>query len=497
MASNDDNIDVAGDDELNVASLQRIIVAQQRQIDRLSSNSVRQEKKLDELMMKLQKVILVDSTNNNNCDPGDKQRHKQTVKNQKTSMDNINERTAIDQLAAMMATHDHREAPRPENFSGDSGKSLEKFFQQFENYCYSRFVPGTMEQWTGELGKFLQGDILDMFKAFGGGERDYSVMKVKLLEYYEGLKDQRENRKHQEFIQATMQHDERLYTYALRIERLYCAINQCGTVQDSAELKLKFMSSIPPRDAQELEQQMCLMKAINKTMVLTWKDLVQYLRSKYDIEIATQSTKTDKTMGKSNSNSAVWYSSSTLENPNNNSNLVKFLNAASQEGPKPYSRINNSEIWAEGNYGFGDTYYDRSRPRTRGGHNYRGYDRTRSRDNYRGRAGPRGNGRGRFRGNERGRGRYNRSRSRNNVESGERFPGRCHYCQIKGHKYDDCWRRLGYCTRCGSDQHDILACPLMSGQSRSQSQVRYGADNTETFQHEDVESDNQNDDLNE
>ncbi|KAL0445155.1 UNVERIFIED_CONTAM: hypothetical protein Slati_2238200 [Sesamum latifolium] len=49
--------------------------------------------------------------------------------------------------------------------------------------------------------------------------------------------------------------------------------------------------------------------------------------------------------------------------------------------------------------------------------------------------------------------------------------GNCKFCGRAGHIIEKCWRRLGKCNRCGSDQHMIRDCPMMQ-ENNQQPQTR-------------------------
>ena len=50
-----------------------------------------------------------------------------------------------------------KEAPKPESYSIESGRSLRAFLRSFESYCRSRYGLATKEDWTPELGRLLTG----------------------------------------------------------------------------------------------------------------------------------------------------------------------------------------------------------------------------------------------------------------------------------------------------------------------------------------------------
>ena len=447
-------------DDFTLTELTDVIRVQQRQIDDLTERHNSQDRKLDYIVDRLDRLVM--NTNETHSTPKKKPESKPMTitrnisfsslsddNNNNNNSDNNNQ-SAIDQLAAMMANYDHREAPQPESFSVSTGKSIEKFFKQFEAYCYSKFVPGTFELWTSELSKFLRDDLLEMYNALGGGDRDYSVMKKELSDYCDGLRERQEGQRHKNYLSAYIKPGEKLYHFALRLERLFIAIYPTQNADRSTELKLKFMSSIHRNDASVLDQELCLMKTLNKSMVLSWRELKQYLRNKYDIEISSEQSDFNKTLEPSTS---VWYTSS--DQPQGN--LMKFLNEASARPPERdgfgQPQINKQYYTRSPHMDFDNLNYNRKYDGKYQGSRPRPLDRNGSRDQ------------------------GLRSRSQNNDNSREQvgqsgFEGRCFYCGIWGHSYSRCWHRLGLCVRCGKGDHFKNDCPLPTGRPRSQSQGR-------------------------
>ena len=55
-----------------------------------------------------------------------------------------------------------------------------------------------------------------------------------------------------------------------------------------------------------------------------------------------------------------------------------------------------------------------------------------------------------------------RSRSRSAAQGPmESLENGCTYCHKAGHSRDTCWRRLGWCLLCGSQDHRLAGCPQM------------------------------------
>ncbi|XP_027150294.1 uncharacterized protein LOC113750528 [Coffea eugenioides] len=75
----------------------------------------------------------------------------------------------------------------------------------------------------------------------------------------------------------------------------------------------------------------------------------------------------------------------------------------------------------------------------------------------------RGAGGGRFTGISRG-GQSGRAQGRCGPQGGQTSTSRvtCGYCRKSNHIEDNCWRKAWKCLRCGSTEHQIANCPLIS-----------------------------------
>ena len=76
-----------------------------------------------------------------------------------------------------------RDSPKPEVFSLESGRSFRVFKGIFERYCTNQFGPDCREDWTAELGRFLEGELRQAFDAYGGADIPYTAMIHKLRTY--------------------------------------------------------------------------------------------------------------------------------------------------------------------------------------------------------------------------------------------------------------------------------------------------------------------------
>ena len=348
----------------------------------------------------------------------------------------------IGSFTDVIKRHDYRESPKPEYYNINSGRSFTKFLTQFETYCASKFPPETFEQWTGELGTFLQGDILEVYKAYGGSDNEYSSIKLKLIRYCREADEEITANKHNKFLYAQRQPGEKLHHYALRLEQLFLAANPNRNTGNSCELLAHFMKTIPSEIAHELEKDLSLMKAISGTLETPWHQLMKLLRNKSEDVSNTITHRLGENPEKPVNSPSIWYSSGSL--------LPRQDNLFN----RPYGGVSSSG-YASGQLGSRNYYsgFPQATPSDRTGSFYPA---SHNRNYY-----PRSPGRGR-----------GASRSRvfhSNHYEPERTPLICGWCDGEGHHESKCRRRLGLCIRCGSSEHFIRECPKASRYKRSQS----------------------------
>ena len=309
-------------------------------------------------------------------------------------------RSSVEWIANVLAQHSSKEAPKPEPFTLQSGKSIVKFLDRFEKYCLHKFSDGTYEQWTGELGTFLRDDMLSIYKANGGGDRDFSDMKKKLIEYCEEAKDRVSTTKYEKFLYAKIQPGEEMYMYALRLERLYQSAYPGQNAGESHELRARYLNSVSQMDARDVEKEWYLMKALKPETTLNWTSLKTLLRYRHALEVKIRRPNED-VMSSTPVTPSVWYTSQTSQ---------QSL-GPSVPGPVP-NRMPLSE----------------PRPPAP---SFRSPDRPRTKTFYPARS------------------------------SQQNSPTQlvCTWCHLVGHHVDVCRRRLGLCLACGSSDHYLEHCP--------------------------------------
>ena len=305
-----------------------------------------------------------------------------------------------DKFGELLTVLSRREAPLPGVFSLESGRSLELFLGRFESYCLSKFGEQTWESWTGELGRFLEGELLSVFRAFGGGDLPYTVMRQNLEKHCRATTASSQADELRRFLSAAPEPGEPLYVYAYRLARMY-EVAYPGSSSNDLALQVRLMGSIPCGESMGVQQELDTIRSVSGIDLVPWDRIVSILRRRQDrqkvaVKIEGLSEKADE------ASPVIWYTSST----------------ANQRG--------------------GQTYTLRSDMKTPS------------------LTVPRA-------------GTPDPARHQEPESAAKATKTlKCDWCGIPGHLYRSCWRRLGCCLRCGSNQHLIKQCPE-SRRARSRS----------------------------
>ena len=342
---------------------------------------------------------------------------------------------SLNQLSQVL---DNKGSPPPEPFNLLSGRSFDRFLEQFEIYCRGKFSANSYERWTSELGLYLKGEIWNMYNQYGGSDQDMTVMKQKLKQFCRGEEEKSLGRKLEKFANARPGQDESCVMYAARLERLFIAAHPGADVENSIELKVKFLASISRADRNEIQRDLDTVTAVsaNEQETNSWKKLMGIIK-RHDERNFIMNPSTIKTETTEPLNT-IWFTSTNVQDSN------------SYDDYPDYRR-------------------SRSRYRTNGGTQPRSY----SRGHY-----------------ESQHPVYNAhpNRARSLSQRGARMYGNsnptttrqmiyCDWCGNPGHIQRNCWRKLGYCLRCGSADHIVRNCPKPSrlAQSSNLSRQRSGS----------------------
>lgn len=294
-------------------------------------------------------------------------------------------------------------APEPEVFTLHSGKSLARFFGKFEQFCLSKFNMETYEQWTSELRKYLKDDLLEMFNANGGSDLEYSCMKDVLLQYAKESEDLLESRKYNLFLNAKHSPGEKLYIFALRLEKLFSAVYPDSNTDHNIELRNRFLQAIPSSLSKEIEKECYLVKIVNPEAEITWSSLKNLLRAKNNMHELSERTGT--------TSPSIWFNSSRNNVPMFNPNIPPPNYVSSH--PCQCSSMMKAPTYVSSSSGLLCNNLSHAGGLSVGPGNYH----------------------------------------LRNVDQKI-----CSWCGKVGHHYDFCRRRLNLCLRCGNPNHKVIDC---------------------------------------
>ena len=115
---------------------------------------------------------------------------------------------------------DNRVMPELEPFDEESCESLVNFIKNFEEHYKNNFK-GNKQFRVRALEKLFTGRILESYKAIRKVEREYSIIKKRLLSWYEGEKEMRKQKAKRKFEKATVKKDESMLMYSNRLMSLF------------------------------------------------------------------------------------------------------------------------------------------------------------------------------------------------------------------------------------------------------------------------------------
>ena len=107
----------------------------------------------------------------------------------------------------------------PDVYALDSNLSIHKFFVDFEHYFLLKYYDHDRDR-CRMLGKFLAGEIKQVYDVLGGCHLGYFLVKDKLLNWYDSQKYVQKHKKKCEFYNAKLKDGESLTLYCMRLEVL-------------------------------------------------------------------------------------------------------------------------------------------------------------------------------------------------------------------------------------------------------------------------------------
>jgi len=190
-------------------------------------------------------------------------------------------RSDLMRLVDVMGNFGNRKIPEMEKFDENSGQELKKYLSEFENYCKENLNGGKLG-WLAELKKNLDGKTLEAFNMLRTGDDSYSVVKVKLLEWFEDSKETRKLRRIRQFEKIKYMKGEEMFLYCCRLEGAFKLAYPKQRVSKSTVLQQKFRTTVPREVSAMLRTHKIIMKASNKAM--SWSDVKKCAKN-YDEEL--------------------------------------------------------------------------------------------------------------------------------------------------------------------------------------------------------------------
>ena len=147
-------------------------------------------------------------------------------------------------LQALRDLGRRKEVLAPVPFNTSSTDSLSKFLKAYEKYFDSRY-DGTEKEKASHLEGYLEGSAKAAFRALNGKNIKFSVLKQKLITWYESqLVDSRDNTRRC-FLNAAMSSDDTCGIYCLRLEQLAAKAFRDSPSELEHQLKKKFRETSP------------------------------------------------------------------------------------------------------------------------------------------------------------------------------------------------------------------------------------------------------------
>lgn len=314
---------------------------------------------------------------------------------------------------------DNRRTPALEKFDENSGLDLAKYLRKFETYCSSNFRGGR-NSWIGELEMHLEGKSLAAFKALRSVHDSYDTTKTKLLEWFNDMKELRQENNKLQFKNAKQEHEENMSLFGTRLERLFNLAYPLRKSDNSRTLQDKFISSVPRGFRKVLDSQIMTSKI--KEQPMTWKAVMKCARL-YDLQCEKRKDNESEAEVVINLGQRRKQADASIQCTDISFNdSERTANFTRQESGNRNARLQRH---------FDDqpTRYERQ-PRST--------ERTTWNNNF-----------------------------RRNVDF-RSMAKRCTYCKRMGHEINDCRSRWKQCFICGSGEHFLRDCPDYNSQSRPQ-----------------------------
>ena len=180
-----------------------------------------------------------------------------------------------DNVRSIVRMLGRKACPKPEVYSMESGRSFSRFLQSFEAYCEGKYSSTHKDLWTSELGRLLEGEIKQVYEAWGGPEKKYRKMKSYLEKWHSEAKERITSSRRAQYRNIKMLPGEGLRIFSTRLENLYRLAYPHRDL-DGKDLKRQLLNAIPAAAAETLERDLALVRATTSRQN-TWGDVLRLL----------------------------------------------------------------------------------------------------------------------------------------------------------------------------------------------------------------------------
>ena len=186
---------------------------------------------------------------------------------------------------ARRSRYDKREVVTPPPFVLDGKVTLSSYLTTYEKYFDNKFN-GTAYDKTQELGKFLDGELLTVYKIRGGRKMKYKDMKAELLAWFKKQKIGSKSYWQDKFEGTQPEVAEALDLYGLRLQELVQLAYPTSGSERQKRLKKHFLESIDCEIAEKVTDANRTVKMAKKKGGLSFTEMVNMAR-----ELQKESTK--------------------------------------------------------------------------------------------------------------------------------------------------------------------------------------------------------------
>ena len=157
---------------------------------------------------------------------------------------------------------DKREVVVPPPFEMNGRMKLDAYFASFEEYFVNKYRGNDYDR-CQHLEKFLEGELLDVYRSAGGRHLKYQSMKTKLLKYFKKTKVGSRSYWRSELQNCTLNEGEALDLYGLRLLGIAELAFPKSTKECASQVRSQFLKTIPNPISRRILDAECAMKAFS------------------------------------------------------------------------------------------------------------------------------------------------------------------------------------------------------------------------------------------